>query len=228
MNWDGIVSLLIFCIEAILLVNVLYFSRKDKSLWKGVLLIALLASYQLIEYLICGLDQKYSFAAFLAFSVISFLPPLGLLFVLDLLKKRSGFDILLILPPVFFIILYLFNVEKFAVVKCSVIYAVYNYPYGEIFGLFYYLPIVASIFLLFYRLKSRTPLLKKNSQLLLSGYLFVSIPVISAFVLHFAGYSFLLSTIESIMCKSAVVLAVCYSIVILNLTGKNNIEGSNT
>ncbi len=223
MNWDGIISLLLFCIEAILLVNVLYFTRKDKKLQKGGIIIALLAAYQLIEYLICGIGLKYSFAAFLAFSVISFLPPLGLLFVLDLLKKRFRRDLLLLIPPVFFIVFYLFNVPEFAVVKCTVLYAAYNYPYGELFGVFYYLPIVATIFLLFSGRKKG-----KYFRILLSGYIVISIPVISAFIMHFSGNSFMLNIIESIMCKSAFVLALCYAYVILNISGKNQVEGNNS
>lgn len=223
MNWDGIISLLLFCIEAILLVNVLYFSRKHKKLQKGGIIISLLAAYQLIEYLICGIGLKYSFAAFLAFSVISFLPPLGLLFVMDLLKKRFRGDLLLFIPPVFFIVFYLFNVPEFAVVKCTVLYAVYNYPYGDLFGMFYYLPIAATIFLLFSGLKKG-----KNFRILLSGYIVISIPVIAAFIMHFSGNSFLVNIIESIMCKTAFVLAVCYAFVILNISGKNQVEGNNS
>lgn len=223
MNWDGIIALLLFCIEAILLVNVLYFTRKDKKLQKGGIIISLLAAYQLIEYLICGIGLKYSFAAFLAFSVISFLPPLGLLFVMDLLKKRFRGDLLLFIPPVFFIAFYLFNVPEFAVVKCTVLYAAYNYPYGDLFGMFYYLPIAVTIFLLFSGLKKG-----KNFRILLSGYIVISIPVITAFIMHFSGNSFLISIIESIMCKSAFVLALCYAFVILNISGKNKFEGNNS
>lgn len=228
MNWDGIISLLFFCIEAVLLVNVLFFSRKNGSLWKGPLIIALLAGYQLMEYLMCGLDLKYSFSAYIALSLISFLPPLGLLFVMDLLNKRFKMDMLLLLPPAAFMILYLFTMEDFAVVKCSVLYAVYNYPFGDIYGGFYYLPILITVFLLFSELKNRHSPQRKNSALLLTGYLVISVPVIIAFTLHFSGSDVLLGMVESIMCKSALVLAICYSFVILNITGLNKVERNNS
>lgn len=228
MNWDGIISLLFFCIEAVLLINVLFFSRKNGSLWKGPLIIAILASYQLLEYIMCGLGLKYSFAAYIALSLLSFLPPLGLLFVMDLLNKRFKWDMFLLLPPVTMLLLYLFMVKDFAVVKCSVIYAVYNYPFGDVYGFFYYLPILVTIFLLFSGLKNGNSLLRKNSAILLAGYLTVSVPVITAFALHFSGSDFLLGMVESIMCKSALVLAVCYSFVILNITGFIKVEGNNS
>lgn len=228
MNWDGIISLLFFSVEAILLVNVLYFSRNSKITREGIAVIALLAVYQLLEYLVCGLELKDGFMAYLAFAVISFLPPLGLLFIAGLLRKRLSYYRLFLIPPVFFIIYYLFKINHFEVERCTVLYAAYNYPLGDIFGLFYYLPVLISIILLFSAFKSKHPLLKKNSMILLLGYIFVSIPVITAFILKSAGNTYLLNIIESIMCKFAVVLAVCYALVILNLSRENSVERNNS
>jgi hypothetical protein len=45
------------------------------------------------------------------------------------------------------------------------------------------------------------------SKILLSALIFISIPVVTAFVLHWFGKNEMLKSIESIMCKSAFVLA---------------------
>jgi hypothetical protein len=228
MNWDGIISLLFFSVESILLVNVLYFSRKVKVAWEGIAVIAILAFYQLMEYLVCGLELKDGFMAYLAFAAISFLPPLGLLFIGGLLRKRLTYYRIFLIPPVFFTIYYLFNIAHFEVERCTILYAAYNYPLGDIFGLFYYLPVLISIILLFSAIKSKHPLLKKNSMIMLLGYIFVSIPVVTAFILKFAGNTYLLNIIESVMCKFAVVLAVCYALVILNLSREILLERNNS
>jgi hypothetical protein len=228
MNWDGIISLLFFSIEAILLVNVLYFSRKNKQLRKGAYLIGLLASYQLMEFVICGLEVKSSFAVYIAFAAISFLPPLGLLFVMEILKKRFIYDRIIFLPAVALLLFYLFTVPEFEVIKCTVLYAVYNYPIGDIYGMFYYLPVMVTIILLFSGLKSEDTLQKKNMKILLTGYIVVSLPVIAAFILHSNGNSYLLNMVESVMCKFALILAVCYAVTILNLSRNDSGERSNS
>jgi hypothetical protein len=223
MNWNGIISLLFFCIEIILLVNVIYFGRHSKLFNKGALIIGMLAFYQLAEFLICGLELTYSFLVYTAFLFITFLPPLGLLFVLDMLNKRFTYDRIIFLPAAMLLIYYFFYLQNFQVVKCSVIYAVYSYPLGDIYGMFYYLPVAVTIFLLFSGLRTKNILQKRNTGILLAGYMFVSLPVLTAFILHFSGDSSWLNIIESIMCKSAIVLAVCYSYVILN-SGRTKIE----
>jgi hypothetical protein len=224
MNWDGIISLLFFCIELILLVNVLYFSRNNKSLWNGAIVIALLAGYQLMEFMICGLELKSSAVVYTAFVIISFLPPVGLLFILDLFKKRFIYDRIIFLPPVVLLVYYLFSVGEFEVVKCTVLFAVYNYPLGDIYGMFYYLPLAVTIFLLFSELKKEAPLQRKNIRILLAGYILTSLPVIAAFLMHFSGNSYLLSKIESVMCKFAILLALSYAMAIINISRNSQNE----
>jgi hypothetical protein len=228
MNWDGIISLLFFCIELILLVNVLYFGRNSRLMSKGAGLIALLASYQFTEFLICGLDLKYSFAAYIAFLIISFLPPLSLLFVLDLLNKRFPYDRIVFLPAAALMAYYSLTISSFEVVRCSVVYAVYSYPLGNIYGMFYYLPLAVAIILLFSELKTEASLQKKNIKILLFGYILTSLPVIAAFTLLYSGNGYLLSMIESVMCKFALVLALCYAFVVINDSRNNSGERNNS
>jgi hypothetical protein len=224
MNWDGIISLLFFCIELILLVNVLYFGRRSKLMPLGAGVIALLSGYQLMEFIICGIQLSYSFTAYLALLIISFLPPLSLLFVLEFLGKRFTYDQIIFLPAVSIMAYYTFIIERFEVAKCSVLYAVYNYPLGNIYGMIYYLPLAVALILLFSHLKSEAPLQKKNIKILLLGYIFVSLPVITAFSLKFSGNDYLLNMIESVMCKFALVFALCFAFVVINNSRDNTGE----
>jgi hypothetical protein len=143
-NLDGIVSLLIACIEIVLLVNLVIFADKNKMNFIVFFMVLLLAGYQVIEYLICGIEIKSSRMAYTAFAVISSLPPLSLLLVLTYLKIKFKLAPLIFLPAIFFVIYYASVIDEFSVVKCSVFYASYNYPLGTLYGAFYYLPIFIS------------------------------------------------------------------------------------
>ncbi|MFN3873856.1 MAG: hypothetical protein ACK4R9_12730, partial [Ignavibacterium sp.] len=144
MNFDGIVSLLIACIEWILLINLLIFSKKDKTNIIALIMIALLAGYQTMEFIMCNLGLTKPVFPYIAFVIISYLPPLNLLLVLTLTNnKKFGRKIIFIfLPAVFFTVYYLFSITNFRVAKCTVIYASYYYPLGDLYGFFYYLPIL--------------------------------------------------------------------------------------
>ncbi len=210
MNWDGIISLLLACIELILLVNVVIFSEKNFINIMSWGLIALLAVYQFFEFMMCALMLKTHFMPFAAFSLISFLPALNLIFILRFLGYGNKYFRLIFLPPAVFVIYYAFIINKFAVVKCTILYAAYNYPLGDLFGFFYYAPIVISMVLLFLSLRKEKEIKKaKLSAVLLAGLIFISAPVVVAFVLSSLGRSGLLDIIESIMCKFAVVYALC-------------------
>lgn len=215
-NWDGTVSLLFACIELVLLINLFVFAEKNKVNKMAMLLIAILAIYQALEFLMCGLNLRYSYMAYAAFAFISFLPPLNLALTLKHFQKEAGWHKFLFLPPVFFIVYYYFVVEKFAVTSCSVLYASYSYPLGTLFGVFYYLPMLISIAFLFYKV-SRTEDKEtvKQIKLLLPGLIFISVPVIVAFILLFFRVYSLLKAIESVMCKFAFVYAVCLAYFVL-------------
>ncbi len=84
MNWNGIVSLLIACIEFLLLFNLLVFIEKNKVNIIAMLMITLLAVYQTMEFLMCQVGLQNSIYPYIAFVVIGFLPPLNLLLALTL------------------------------------------------------------------------------------------------------------------------------------------------
>lgn len=218
-NYDGILSLLIFCIEIVLLGNVLYFSKsKYKNLIVTILL--LLALYQFFEFLICGMNLKEGFVIYLAFVTISFLPPTGLFLIAKVNKiNLKRFQGLIFAPAIFFSLYYFLTIKEFRVRECSVIYASYHYPLGFLYGLFYYLPILIALSIAFRNLfTSKDKVLKRNNLILILGYLSFLIPMILTLLVYPEAINF----IESLMCKYAFVLSLAISYFALDIKRKGN------
>jgi len=222
-NWNGIGSLLIASIELILLINLLIFSEKNRFNKTAMLIIFVLLVYQALEFFMCQLGLDIPFMAYLAFVDIIFLPPLMLILLSRLFGYNNKFLNLVFLPAIIFIIYYSFVVDQFAVTSCTVLYATYNYPLGELYGLFYYTPIViATIILLKAVLKENDKKILFISKVLLIGTIIISIPVVIGFILMFTGSNYLIAMIESVMCKFAFFYAVSLAIAVLyNSKGKD-------
>ena len=219
-NWNGTVSLLIACFEFLLLFNLLIFAEKNRLNKIGITMVALLASYQTMEFRMCQVELQNSFFPYFAFIIISFLPPLNLLIALTSAFANTPADkltlvkILIFLPAISFAIYYTFIIPEFAVTNCTVLYATYHYPLGDLFGLFYYLPILVSIILLVVFVKKESNKKKKLvGKVLLSGAIFISIPPLLGFSLMFTGSYSVISAIESVMCKFAFVYALCLTFI---------------
>jgi hypothetical protein len=216
-NWNGIVSLLIACIEMVLIINILVFAVKNRFNKIILYLITVLMIYQVLEFVMCHLNYSSSFLAYLAFIDISFLPLLDLYLIYTFfIKKNDNLRYLFILP-LFFIIYYALVLDRFEVASCTVFYAAYNYPLGTLYGVFYYLPIAASIFFLISYLKKGT--VQKNilfAGLLLIGHVIMAIPVLFAFLLAALRMPGMLNSVESIMCKFAFGYALCLTFFALN------------
>lgn len=217
MNFNGIISLLLACIEFLLLFNLLIFVKKNKVNVIALTMITLLASYQTMEFLMCQVNLQNPIFPYFAFVIISFLPPLNLLLTISLNKEEPDKKIFLIfLPAIAFSIYYLFVIPQFAVTKCTVLYASYHYPLGDLYGAFYYLPILISVIILIKFIPNADDKKKKLiAKVLLAGSIFISLPVLLGFSLMlFNNYS-IISAMESIMCKFAFVFAVCLSFICL-------------
>lgn len=217
-NFNGIISLLIACIEFLLFINLLIFVEKNKVNIVALMMIFVLASYQTVEFLMCNLGLQTSFFPYLAFVIITLLPPLNLLLAFFYTNNNllSKYKYLLFIPAVSFIVYYTFVISHFEVTKCTVLYATYNYPLGDLYGVFYYLPILASIILLAVYLKKELNKKKKLIGIVLfSGAIFISLVPLFGFILMFAGSYAIISSVESIMCKFAFVYALCLSFVCL-------------
>ncbi len=122
-----------------------------------------------------------------------------------------------------FILYYPFVIDQFTVTSCAVLYATYNYPLGDLYGLFYYTPIMVVMFLLIRGIKKGKD--KKTifiSKILLAGNIIISIPVATAFILMATGNYYLIAKIESIMCKFAFAYALCLGVVCLYNSKRKN------
>ena len=183
-----------------------------------MLMIALLAAYQSMEFLMCQVGLQESFYPYLAFVIIGFLPPLNLLLTFTLSNsinpKKKIY--LIFIPAIAFAIYYSFIIPEFGVTSCTVLYASYHYPLGDLFGVFYYLPILISIVLLIKFIKKTEDKKKKTiAKVLLFGSIFISFPVLIGFALMLSKNYSIISAMESIMCKFAFIYAVCLSFVCL-------------
>ena len=216
-NWNGIVSLLIACIELVLIINILIFAEKNRFNKITVTFLIVLMIYQALEFIMCHLGYSSSLLAYFAFIDISFLPPLDLYLIYTFfIKKNETLRYLFILPFIF-IIYYALVLNRFEVASCTVFYAVYNYPLGTLYGAYYYLPIAASIFFLISYLRKGT--VQKNiyfAGLLLTGHIIMAIPVLFAFLLAALKMPGMLNSVESIMCKFAFCYALCLTFFALN------------
>lgn len=211
-EFNGIVSLLFACIELLLLFNLLFFSQKSKENVLAIVMVFLLFSYQFMEFLICYLEIQHQVMIYLAFVTITFLPPLGLYFVITFIGRKNNYSIFVFIPGLLFIIYYLFVIDHFEVTHCSVLYAIYNYPLGDLYGFFYYMPILLTIILLVVSYKKEKVSNKKVLlRILLVGYLLVFIPAIILLII----FPQLIHAAESILCKFAFILALSYTFFVL-------------
>ncbi|KAF0152614.1 MAG: hypothetical protein FD143_930 [Ignavibacteria bacterium] len=203
-SFDGIISLLIACLELGYIVNILIFAEKNfvNKLILGTII--LLFGYQFFEFLICFAGLKSQYVVYIAFLDITLLPPLGLYSVLAFSGKLGRHHKLIFIPALFFIVYYFFTIDQIAVTKCSVLYVVYSYPLGHLYATFYYLPIIGSILILNKKWGAELDVKKKaQTRLLFFGYLFTLLPsmVIALFVPLFV------TAVESLLCKMGFILA---------------------
>ena len=215
-NWNGIGSLLIACVELILLINLLIFAEKNKFNKTAILLIFVLMVYQTLEFFMCQVGLVFPFMPYLAFVDIIFLPPLMIILISRLYNYESKFLNLIFLPAIVFIIYYTIVIDKFVVTSCTVLYATYSYPLGDLYGVFYYSPIIVATIILIKKIFRETDKkILKISKILLAGNFIISVPVIIGFVMLFTGNHYLIAKIESVMCKFAFFYAVSLSIAVL-------------
>ena len=203
-NLDGMFSLLLACIELVFIINLMVFAEKNTINRYVIGIIALLLGYQFIEFLICNIGLQRQIFIYLAFLDITLLPPLSLYTVLKFSARDSYLSKLVFIPALFFIVYYPFVLDQFSVTKCTVLYASYHYPLGELYGIFYYLPIIFSIIILNKKWGAETdPLQKSLTRTFLFGFLLTFIP---SMILAIAIPTFL-TAVESLLCKLAFVLA---------------------
>lgn len=211
-NLNGLLSLIFASIELVAILLIYFSAERNKINILSIALMWLLFSYQFIEFLICGAALRTSLFAYLALFTVSFMPPLSLFIALRLWNYNSRIYSLIFLPAVFFTIYYLFVVDEFVVTSCTVIYATYNYPLGFLYGIFYYLPVLATMIILGYKsYTTENSTIIKNSKILFWGFTITFIP----------GFIFtriipgMLEAAESVLCSFAFILFMFISYFVL-------------
>lgn len=201
---DGIISLLIACIEVVFFINLLIFAEKNAINKLVMATILLLFGYQFLEFLICFAGLQRQIFIYFAFLDITLLPPLGLFTVLKFARRQKNYHYSIFIPAIFFIFYYAFVLDQFAVTKCTVLYASYHYPLGPLYATFYYLPIIASMIILNKKWGAETEKKSKAlTRLMFFGYLFTFLPAM-IIALFSPGF---ISAVESLLCKMAFVFA---------------------
>ncbi len=208
-NFQGIISLFIACIEIVLLINLLIFSEKNRENKIIIGLVTLLFGYQFMEFFMCYTASYSYLLVYISFIIISFLPPLMLYLVLTVNKVEAKFMLTIFIPIVALLIYYLFVLSSFEITNCTVLFAAYEIPLGDLYGVVYYLPIIISIYLLSKMLANPIYANKKtNLVIMLSGIIITFVPV----ALIIAMFPALLDYVESFFCKAASIIAVSFTL----------------
>ncbi len=175
-QFHGLASLLIACLELVLVINLLIFSEKNYTNKNIIMLVSLLFVYQLFEFLICYFEIESKLASYLALLTITLLPPLSFKVAAGLNNYRGRIINLIFLPALFFIFYYATILEEIGVSNCSVLFAVIEYPLGDLYGVFYFLPVLLSIYFIYIAYSRSEGQTKRLYLILLAGYLFTFLP----------------------------------------------------
>lgn len=217
-DFNGIISLFIFCMEIVFLLNILLFAQKNSVNKTAMLIVLLLAVYQFYEFLICYFGIDSHLIVYLAFLVITLLPPLALLLGLKLYGNvNKKLTAVIFIPALFFIFFYAAMIEKMIVAECTVLYAVYHYPLGNLYGFFYYFPIYLGMFFQYlayaqlaessgHRSDKKETDSAKRKLILLVFVSFVITFVPACLV--FAAFPSTAFAIESILCKISFIVSI--------------------
>ncbi|MHA1561592.1 MAG: hypothetical protein ACTSPA_05650 [Promethearchaeota archaeon] len=205
---DGILSLILFGIELILLIIICAKNRDHPQFWIIFTIMLLLQTYQLIEFLLCiGVAQNI--VVRLAISIITYLPPTGYLLTIRVMQcKRKFVQIIYYLSLLFAVILsfyYLFVDTTIVLQDCNPLYAVYQIGFSLLYGVYYYLVLFISLLVIFYQIIFKGVLKHKIKGLLvLIGYISFLLPMAITLIVD----PLLIPAISSIMCKYAILLAI--------------------
>ncbi len=202
---NGIISLLIACLEILFVINIFIFSKRSRVDLTVAAIILLLLVYQTFEFAICNLNLSSSTMIYFAFADLTLLPPTAIALVTYFYSYRLEYRILAFVPALFWIVYYFMIIPQFEVVKCTMLYAAYNYPHGFWYGLFYYGEILIALIIVVINInKVQKPEVKRQTYILLFGLLSFTIPMIIAYFL----YPLITEVVESVMCKFAFLFAV--------------------
>ena len=208
-NFPGIVSLFLVCLELVLLINLFIFAEKNTVNKKILWLVGLLFGYQLFEFVICYFGIESNLVVYLAFVIISFLPPLLLNLVMTIRNDRIFLRKIIFLPIILLLLYFTLIIPEFVVTRCTVLFAAYDIPLPDLYGFLYYSPVLISIILLTRMIFSSEYKNQTTNLIILNtGMVLTFIPT----WLIILAFPNLIEFVESLLCKSASIMA-------LTLTG---------
>ncbi len=208
-NYLGIISLLLVCIELVLMINLFIFAEKNGANKKIIGVIALLLGYQLFEFIICYFGVESNVIVYLAFVVISFLPPMLFNLVSTIRNDKLYLRRIIFIPIVLLLLYFTFIIPEFVATRCTIMFAAYDIPLPDLYGFLYYSPVIISILLLYKMIKSEKYQKQKTNLIILNtGMVLTFIPTWFIILL----FPSLIEFVESFLCKSASIMALALTV----------------
>lgn len=219
-NFPGIVSLFLVCLELVFLINLIIFAEKNKVNKKIFWLIGLLLGYQSFEFVICYFGIESNLVVYLAFVVISFLPPLLLNLVITIRNGSALLGKVIFVPIILLLLYFTFIIPEFVVTRCTVLFAAYDIPLPDLYGFLYYSPVLISIIFLTKMIMSEEYKNQKTNLIILNtGMVLTFIPTWLIILL----FPSLIEFVESFLCKSAAIMALTLTVYAM----RNKLEKKN-
>lgn len=174
-------------------------------------ILLLLAAYQLVEVLVCSRAPVYGFMPQMAFIVVTWLPPLGLLLIAQLSPSQSTINYAIsyfMLAVAFSIVVWIALDDRFVSDSvCNIVYAKYSNPLPRfrIYSWFYWAGLFGMVTLSALGLRNSP---QSSERLLLKSVLLGSLGFIVPGVIVTRFVAPAQGALPSILCHFALVLAI--------------------
>ncbi len=211
MNYSPILSIATALFEIIVAVWALLGTGRKKIIYTGSAILLLLAAYQILEVVICTAPQNSIFFSRLAFIIIAWLPPAGILLIALLFPsgKRGVYWFTgLTFTVALLISIWLLIYKGFVTGSvCSIIFARYTNPMPQyiIYAGFYHLGMLGMLFLSAHGVM----ICKDHDQRLLLGQMLMgSLTFIVPSLITVIAVPYTKGALPSVMCHYALLLAI--------------------
>ncbi len=209
MCFTPIISLTTFIIEFIIATYLIFYRKKSVTNIGFGMILYVLGAYQLFEFLICttGTPAIWAKAAFITYT---FLPAIGLHFVLRYLRKRHSQTLIYTLPTLFSLFA-LFNTKFIVFATCTSLFVkistiLSSQPWLFIIYLTYYFAYIAYlIIILIHRIpKEKNKKKKKIEKHILVGVILSLIPAVIFLII----FPYLNILFASVYCEFSILVAI--------------------
>jgi len=209
MNYSPALALITAVLELLIVLRTIFWVKeKNHIIFTTCIILTLLAGYQILEVLICQHVLQSNFLSRLAFMVIAWLPPFGVLLISYIYPKlKKLYPIFLFILALAINILVIFNTGFVEKSTCRLVLAFYTNPLPQylFYIAFYWLGLLSMILLsLSCWLKSRNSIKGKLLKQIFYGTLGFVLP--AALTLIF--FPSLSGSMPSILCHFAIILAI--------------------